>query len=130
MVTDSRGRRESTTPTSSSWPEWGRTPRSRSSTARRWAFRPAPWSVRDGLHLAQSRETLERLGLDLTHALASQPEAAADVLQRLGIGVVQAVAEDQDLPLAVSQSRQGLGEGLAAQRDLDLLVGERPFAGA
>src|SRR3954469_15968655 len=79
-------------------------------------------SARDGLHLAQSRETLERFGLDLTHALPGQPEAAPDVLERLRIGVVEAVAQDQDLPLAVSQGRQRLSQCLAAQRDLDLFV--------
>jgi hypothetical protein len=85
--------------------------------------------VRDRLHLAQSPETLERLGLDLTHALTGQPESAPDVLERLGIGVVEAVAKDQDLPFAVSQGGQSLSEGLAAKRDLDLLVRERPVAG-
>ena len=71
--TASRGRRGSTTPTSSSGPEWGRKQRCRSSTAQHWD------SVRDRLHLAQPCETLERLRLDLTHALAREPEAAADV---------------------------------------------------
>src|SRR5256714_14441078 len=104
--------------------EWGRKPRCRFSTARRWSSEAG-----DRLHLAQARETLERFGLDLAHALARQAEAPADFLERLRLGVVEPVAEDQHLPLALGERRKGLGERLAAQRDLDLLVGKRALAG-
>src|SRR5205823_6118324 len=100
-----------TTPTRSSRPAWGRRPRCRSSTA------PGLGSeAGDRLHLAQPRETFERLGLDLAHALARQSEPPADLLERLGLGVVEPVAQDQDLALALGESRQRDGEGLAAQR--------------
>ena len=83
----------------------------------------------DGFHLAQAREPLQRLDLDLPDALARQPEPPADLLERLRLGVVEAVAEDEHLPLALREGRERLAERLAAQRDLDLLVRERPVAG-
>src|SRR5438034_6572633 len=83
----------------------------------------------DRLHLAQARETLEGLGLDLAHALARQAEPPADLLEGLRLGVVEPVAEDQHLALALRERCERLCEGLAAERDLDLLVGERPVAG-
>src|SRR6266480_5485729 len=107
-------------PTNSSAQEWGRRPPCRSSTE--------PGSDSEaayGLHLAQARETFERLGLDLTDALAREPEPPADLLEGLRLGVVEPVAEDQHLALALRQRGEGFCEGLAAERDLDLLVGQR-----
>src|SRR5881392_4249720 len=109
-----------------SWsaPEWGRRPRCRSSTAR-----ASERETGDRFHLAQARETLERLRLDLTHALARQAEPPADLLEGLRLGVVEAVPEDEDTPLALGQSRQRRSQRLAAKRDLDLLLGEHAVAG-
>src|SRR5438105_2535080 len=122
--TGSRGRRGWTTPTSWSARGWGRRPRCRSSTVR-----ASERETGDRLHLAQARETLERLGLDLTHALARQAEPPADLLEGLRLGVVEPVAEDQHLALALRERRKSLCESLAAERDLDLLVGQRPVTG-
>ena len=55
------------------------------------------------LHLLQLREAAQRLDLDLAHALARQAQAAADLLERLRLGVDEAVAEDDHLALAPGQ---------------------------
>src|SRR6476661_6259295 len=47
---------------------------------------------RHGLHLAQRRQAPERLQLDLPDPLARETETAANLLQRLGLRVVEAVA--------------------------------------
>src|SRR5512132_4461908 len=85
--------------------------------------------LRDRLHFAQAGHPLERLGLDLPYALARQAEPAADLLERLRLFVDKAVAEDQHLALALREDCERFSECLAAQRDLDLLVGQRPVAG-
>ena len=127
--TAGRGRRASTRPTSSVHDdEWRRgTPALRA----RFDGSPRGRSQRpgDGFHLAQLREALERLGLDLAHALARQAEPAADLLERLRLGVVEAVAERSRLPLALAEGGERLASASAAERDLDLLLGQRPVAG-
>src|SRR5438067_7220789 len=122
--TGSRGRRAWTMPTTWSARGWGRRPRDRSSTVR-----ASERETSDRLHLAQARETLGRLGLDLTHALARQAEPPADLLEGLGLGVVEPVAEDQHLALALRERRKSICEGLTAERNLDLLIGQRPVTG-
>src|SRR5262245_45818539 len=87
-----RDLRGSTRLTSSFGREWGRKPRCRSSTAARSVSK-----LSDRLHLAQPCEALERLGLDLAHALAGEAEPAADLLERLRLLVDEPVAQDQDL---------------------------------
>ena len=82
-----------------------------------------------GLDLAERREPAEGLDLDLADALAREAEAAADLLERLRLVVGEAVAEDEHLALAVGEGAQRRGERLAAERELDLLLGERPLAG-
>src|SRR2546429_5081470 len=47
-----------------------------------------------------------RLDLDLPHALAGQPEPAADLLERVRVAVVEAVAEDDNRPVAIGESLQ------------------------
>src|ERR671935_734315 len=112
------------TPTGASARGSGKTPRYRSSTVPRLGSR-----LGDGFHLTQPRQALERLRLDLAHPFARQAEAAADLLERLRLRVVEPVAQDQDLPLPVAQCAQRLRQRLAAQRDLDLLVGQWAVAG-
>ena len=45
----------------------------------------------------------DRLGLDLPHALAGDLEDAAHLFQGVGVAVAQAVAQADDLPLAVGE---------------------------
>src|SRR5215207_11658726 len=63
------------------------------------------------------------MALDLTHALACEVERPADLLERPRLRVVEAVAEDEHGALALCERPESTGEGLAAERDLDLLVG-------
>src|SRR5262249_31499321 len=104
--------------------EWGRR-RCGCSTGRRSGWR----LERHLLHLPQRRQAPERLDLDLPHALARQAEPAADLLERLRLVVGEALAEDQHLPLAPPQRGERLLERLAAERELDLLLRQRPVAG-
>src|SRR5579884_4544365 len=85
--------------------------------------------ISDCRHLVQGRQALEGLDLDLAHALAGQAEPAADLLERLRLRVVEAVAEHDDEPVALRQGTECLGERLRAERVLDELVGERVVAG-
>src|SRR5439155_23143174 len=82
-----RARRTSTRPT-----------RSRSGASARsehWGCSTVPRSAsslrRHGLHLAQRRQAPEGLELDLPYPLARETEAAADLLERLRLRVVEAV---------------------------------------
>src|SRR5712692_7439451 len=86
-------------------------------------------SVRDGLNLAQAREPSERFDLDLADALPRQAKPAADLLQRLRLVVVEPVAEHEHLPLALAERGERLLQRLAAQGELDQLVGEKPLVG-
>src|SRR5438067_7505253 len=87
-----------TSPTSSCWRAWGRRRRCGCSEDQRWGLLAS-----DRFHLAQSSKAPERVVLDLADSLAGQSEPPADLLERLRLGVVEAVAEDQDLPFTVSQ---------------------------
>ena len=53
---------------------------------------------------------------------------AVDLLERLRL-VVEPVAEHEHTPLALAERGERLLERLAAQRELDLLLGQRPLAG-
>src|SRR5919201_3010194 len=98
---------------------------------------PAPSSTarlskclrRDGLHFAQRSKAPERVELDLAHALAGGPEPPPDLLERLRLGVVEPVAKLEHAPFPIRERRERGGQSLAAQRDLDLVLGERPVAG-
>src|SRR5439155_17899159 len=85
--------------------------------------------VRDGLNLAQVREPSERFDLDLADALPCQAEPAADLLERLRLVVVEAVAEHEHHPLTLAERGERLLQRLAAQGDFDLLLGQRPLPG-
>src|SRR5206468_2192582 len=67
----------------------------------------------------------EGLQLDLADTLAGEAEPAADLLERLRLGIVQPVPEDQNLALAVRERHQGRGERLRTERDLDLFLRQR-----
>src|SRR5206468_10372933 len=79
--------------------------------------------------LAEAREPSQRFDLDLADALPGQAELAPDLVQRLRLVVVEAVAEHEHLPLTRAERGQGLLQCLAAQGELDLLLREEPLAG-
>ena len=54
-------------------------------------------TARDHLHLAEVRETAQRVELDLADALAGQAEPLADLLERLRLLVDEPVAQDEHL---------------------------------
>src|ERR671933_159234 len=63
------------------------------------------------LDLALDGQALERLRFDLADALARHAERAADLLERLRIGgAVEAVAELEDVALALRQLLEGAGK--------------------
>src|SRR5829696_1408839 len=68
------------------------------------------------------------MALDLTHALACEVERPAGLLERPRLRIVEAVAEDEHGALALRERPERTGEGLAAERDLDLLVGLQALA--
>ena len=72
----------------------------------------ASQDVGDRFHLVQRRQALQRLDLDLPHALAGQTQPAADLLERLRLRVVEAVAEDHDGTVALRQRVQRVSERL------------------
>src|SRR4051812_21753766 len=84
-------------------------------------MRSPPWSV-SPTELGRGRELGKRAALDLAHALAAQPEAAADLAQRL-LRAVDAVARAQHLALAVGEARQQRVQLLALDRLEHALVG-------
>src|SRR6185437_5261272 len=83
----------------------------------------------DGFHLVQRGKPLQRLDLDLTDALARQAEPAADLLERLRLGVDESVTKGDHAAMPLGQSPQRLRERLGAQGALDDLVGQRAVAG-
>src|SRR3954471_20349850 len=87
-----------------------------------------PGRSADELHLAQRGETAERVDLDLADAFARETEPAADLLERLRLGVLEPVPKDEHTPLALRQDGPRGRPRLAAQRRLDLLLGQRPVA--
>src|SRR5258705_4678998 len=82
-----------------------------------------------GLHLAQRRQAPEGFELDLPDPLAGETETAADLLECLGLRVVETVAQHEYLPLALLQREQGGSQRLRAERDLDRFFGKRIVAG-
>src|SRR5690606_17466296 len=71
--------------------------------------------VNEAAKLAQPDRVLKlanRLGLDLAHALAGDLEDAADLLERVGVSVADAVAELEYLPLAVGEGAKHLFDAL------------------
>src|SRR4030095_11028631 len=83
----------------------------------------------DALDLVQAGEALQGLALDLPDPLPSQIQAAADLLERPRVGIVQPVAEDQHAAFTVAQGIERPRECLAAEEDFDLLVRGRRRAG-
>src|SRR4051812_4050149 len=63
-------------------------------------------------------ELLEGADLDLADALARDLEDRADLLERVGVAVAEAVAELEDFPLAVRERLQELRDRLAQHRVL------------
>src|SRR4051794_31739523 len=90
------------------------------------ATRPQPSA--DELHLAQRGQAAERLDLDLADALARETEPAADLLERLRLGVLEPVAQDEHPSLALREDGERRCQRLAAQRGLDLFLRERAVA--
>src|SRR3954470_3841816 len=84
---------------------------------------------RDHLHLAKVRETAEGVELDLTDAFAGEAEPLTDLLERLRLLVDESVAQDEHLPLTVSQCLERDGESLTAECALDALLRQRIVAG-
>src|SRR5581483_7884714 len=73
--------------------------------------------------LALSRQPLQRLQLDLAHALARDPELSTDLLERFRVGVaVHAVPELDYLLLAVGELLDRVPHRLLAQPEDDLLL--------
>src|SRR5262245_55273087 len=66
---------------------------------------------------------------DLANPLARQAERPANLLERLRLQVGEAVAEADHLSLALGESGEAADEGLAAKRDLDLVLRRGPVAG-
>ena len=83
-------------------------------------------SAGERFHLAERRQPAQRLHLDLTHSLARQAEAAPDLLERLRLGVREAVAEDDDLPLALRERCERLQKMNRAERTLWMELGREP----
>ena len=76
--------------------------------AERAALRCSTGRAGSGFSAANSisrrrRQAPERLHLDLPHALAREPEAAADLLERLRLRVVEPVAQHEHLALAAGR---------------------------
>src|SRR5437660_2439494 len=70
-----------------------------------------PTAIEETLELAAADGVLQlthRLGLDLADTLARHLEDAADFLERVGVAVAQAIAELDDLALAVGQRLEHL----------------------
>src|SRR5262249_1692362 len=76
----------------------------------------------EDLCVCERAELLERLVLDLADALARHVEGAADLVERPRMLPVEAVAKDQDLPLAHRELVEQLLERLAAKGRLGGLV--------
>src|SRR5207253_11164680 len=90
----------------------------------------SPLSGLERFDLALDGEPLERLRLDLAHALAGQPERPADLLERLRIGVaVHPVAELHDLALALRRRVHRAAQRLLGEADVHLLLDRRPVRG-
>src|SRR5919204_6740309 len=78
--------------------------------------------ARDRGEIADRGEALERLALELAHALAREPELVADRLERPRIAL-EAEAQLEDPALALGQRVESLAHALLAQRLLRLVEG-------
>src|SRR5918912_1802203 len=79
------------------------------------------WQKR--LDLSLHGQPLERLRLDLTDALARHAERAADLLERLRVGVaVEPVAELEDVPLALREVLERAVQHLLLEAHVHLLL--------
>src|SRR5262245_47940783 len=77
-----------------------------------------------GLDLAVHREQVQRLALDLPDALPREAELAADLLERLRIGVaVQSESQLHDPALAVGKLGDCAAQRVLLEADVDLLLG-------
>src|SRR6185436_3470501 len=74
------------------------------------------------LDLARDGEALERRRLDLAYALARDPEPASDLLERLWLLGVKAVAEAEHRLLPFREALQRLVKRRLGQADLDFLL--------
>src|SRR5215212_9360982 len=79
-----------------------------------------PRSGGDGNHVAEGRETRERLALQLPHPLAGQVELVTDRLERPRLAF-EAEAQLEDPPLALGQRVERLAHALPAKRLLRLV---------
>src|SRR5262249_50984846 len=87
-------------------------------------------TARDGFHLVQRRQALQRLDLDLPDAFGGEAQPPSDLLERLRlVAAADPVAQDYHRPLALGQRPQRIRELLGPQRRFDDLVGEGPLAG-
>src|SRR5918912_2365041 len=83
---------------------------------------PSAWQKR--LDLSLHRQPLERLRLDLADALARHAERAADLLERLRVGIaVEPIAELEDVALALGEVLEGAVQHLLLQAHVHLLLG-------
>ncbi len=76
--------------------------------------------------LAHPAQAAERARLDLAHPLGRDAELAADLAQRGRLAAGDAVAQLDDLALALGQLVQRGVQRLGAERDVDLVLGARP----
>src|SRR6516162_8091973 len=71
---------------------------------------PNPWLL-DQPHLLQRREPPEGLDLDLADALAGDPQVDADLAERPRIGLVQPVAKDDHVAMALRERAKRIRDG-------------------
>src|SRR5918912_2023373 len=82
---------------------------------------PSAWQTR--LDISLGRQPLERLRLDLADALPRHAERAADLLERLRIGIaVEPVAELEDVPLALGEILEGAVQHLLLEAHVHLFL--------
>src|SRR5919202_5484773 len=83
---------------------------------------PSAWQKR--LDLSLHGQPLERLRLDLADALPRHAKRAADLLERLRVGIaVEPVAELEDVALALGEILERAVQRLLLEADVHLLLG-------
>src|SRR5438552_1636213 len=112
---------------SSGWARTGATSTPQTRTSRLMGESPSRRSGRDGDHVAEGRETRERLALQLPHPLAGQVELVADRLERPR-PALEAEAQLENAPLALGQRVERLPDALPPQRLLCLVERVRGLA--
>src|SRR5262249_26325836 len=93
--------------------------------ARAWPGHEDLLRLDEGRELARARgvaKLLQRLGLDLTDALAGHAEGAADLLERVLVHAAETEAHAQDALLARGEPGERLGEMLPERALLRRLV--------